>query len=306
MKKASFGALAVALGLAVTAAVSTLLAQSPAPAPRPEPRVDTRVFRVLDGRGSRLGVMVEDLTAEQRKAASGVTNGVRIGEVDRDSAAEKAGVRAGDVVVEFDGERVRSVRQFSRLVQETPDGRPVTMAVQRDGQQQTMQITPESGTMTRGFDVDGDRIRRDVERGLRGLDDLPYLDFDSPALDFDGPAFDFEGRAPRFTPRGRLGVQLDTLTPQLADFFGAKEGGVLVRSVTAGSAAEKAGLKAGDVIVSIGGDRVRDVGDLQSELRESESDEVSIGVIRDRQETTLKATIERERRSVRRPLRPAI
>lgn len=301
MKNVSFGAFATALALAVTAAVSTLLAQAPAPAPRPEPRADTRVFRVLDGRGSRLGVMVEDLTAEQLKSAGGVTNGVRIGEVDRDGAAEKAGLREGDVVVEYDGERVRSARQFSRLVQETPDGRTVSMAVQREGQRQTIEVTPQSGTMTHGFDVDGDRIRRDVERGLRGLDHLPYFNFNGPAFDFD-----FEGRPPAFAPRARLGVQLDTLTPQLADYFGAKDGGVLVTGVTAGSAAEKAGLKAGDVIVSIDGDRVRDVGDLQSELRRSESGEMSIGVIRDRKETTLKATIESERRSVRRPLRPAI
>jgi serine protease Do len=299
MKNVSFGALALALGVAVTAAVSTLLAQAPDPAPRPEPRTDTRVFRVLDGRGSRLGVMVEDLTAEQLRSAGGVTNGVRIGEVDRDGAAEKAGLREGDLVVEYDGERVRSARQFSRLVQETPDGRTVTMAVQRGGQRQTMEVTPESGTMTRGFDIDGDRIRRDVERGLRDLDHLPYFKF-------DGPVFDFEGGWPLMAPRARLGVQLDTLSPQLADYFGVKDGGVLVTGVTAGSAAEKAGLKAGDVIVSVDGDRVRDVGDLQTELRDAGDGEVSIGVIRDRQETTLKATIESERRNARRPLRPAI
>lgn len=299
MKNVSFGALALALGVAVTAAVSTLLAQAPDPAPRPEPRTDTRVFRVLDGRGSRLGVMVEDLTAEQLRAAGGVANGVRIGEVDRDGAAEKAGLREGDVVVEYDGERVRSARQFSRLVQETPDGRTVTMAVQRGGQRQTLEVAPESATMTRGFDIDGDRIRRDVERSLRDLDHLPYFKF-------DGPAFDFEGRSPLIAPRARLGVQLDTLSPQLADYFGAKDGGVLVTGVTAGSAAEKAGLTAGDVIVSVDGDRVRDVGDLQTELRDAANGEVSIGVIRDRKETTLKATIDSERRSVRRPLRPAI
>jgi S1-C subfamily serine protease len=45
--------------------------------------------------------------------------------VEADSAAAKGGVKAGDVVVEFDGERVRSARQLTRLVQETPAGRAV-------------------------------------------------------------------------------------------------------------------------------------------------------------------------------------
>lgn len=287
MKKAGFGVLAASLALGIGAAVSTLLAQTPAPAPLPDPAPSPRMreLRMLDGRGSRLGVTVQDLAAEDLKSTSGVTSGVKIEDVAREGAAAKAGLQEGDVVVEFDGERVRSARQFSRLVQETPDGQTVKMGIVRGGQKQTIDVTPDRN-MARSLEIDSDRIRRDVERSLRGLDRLPYFNFEGRPFAFDWD----EGMASR-TPRGRLGVQLDSLTPQLAEYFGATDGGVLVSGVTPGSPAEKAGLKAGDVIVSINGARVQDVNDIRSELRESPSTDLSIGIVRDKKETTLKGAI---------------
>ena len=65
-----------------------------------------------------------------------------IEEVAEDSPAAKAGLKKGDIVVEFDGERVRSVRQFTRLVQETPAGRKIQTALMRDGQKLTMTVEP--------------------------------------------------------------------------------------------------------------------------------------------------------------------
>ena len=65
--------------------------------------------------------------------------------MNEDSPAEKAGIKAGDVVVEYDGERVRSARQFTRLVQETPEGRTVAIGLLRDGKKQTVNATPEDG-----------------------------------------------------------------------------------------------------------------------------------------------------------------
>jgi S1-C subfamily serine protease len=295
MKKARIAILGAALTVGVATAVASLVAQSPEPRPDPRPPL-----MVLDGRGSQLGVVVEDLdSAELKDVAGGVTGGVRIQDVERESPAEKAGLREGDVVVEYDGEGVRSARQFTRLVQETPDGRTIAMAVVRGGQRQTISIVPEGRSAAWRFDIDGRRLGRDIERSLR---DLPRFH----EFRFDGPAFDFDMVVPRsFSPRGRLGVQLDELTPQLADYFGAKDGGVLVTSVTEGSAAEKAGLKAGDVITSVNGDRVRDYEALAAELRRIESGEVTIGILRDRKESTVKATLEassaRPRRFMRRP-----
>ena len=85
-------------------------------------------------------------------------------------------------------------------------------------------------------------------------------------------------------------MQLNPLSPQLAEYFGAAEGGALVSSITKDSAAEKAGLKAGDVITSINGDRCG-TDDLIDELRDASGD-VTIGIVRDKKATTLKATME--------------
>lgn len=279
MKNLKFGAFFVGLTLAVGGAVSVINAQDVRVAPRG--RGD--VF-VLDGRGAQLGVRVSDVDV---KAATG---GARVDEVDEDSPAEKAGLREGDVVVEYDGERVRSARQFTRLVQETPGGRTVKIAVLRNGQKQTVDATPEAGRHTWNFNIDADHIRREIERGLR---DLPAEPFEFH-FDDRGPRR-FEYRQPDWVmpymgSRGRLGVTVQSLTPELEEYFGATSGGVLVSSVARDSAAAKAGIKAGDVITSINGGRVSDSGDLMRELGNA-TGEVTIVVLRDKKEHTLKATL---------------
>ena len=294
MKKTTFAVFAFLLAGAVAVAVSSVLAQAPDTQPGSERNQQERRrprVMMLDGRGGQIGVSVDD-----------VENGVRIDEVDANSPASKAGLRTGDIVVEVDGERVRSARQFARLIQESPEGRSVNIDVLREGKRQTFDVTPE----TRGFDFDFDtaRLERDLARGLRDLE--PRLRELEPRLRefrFNGPLdFDFDV-APRITsPRGRLGVQLNEMTPELAEYFGAKDGGVLVSRVTPDSPAEKAGLKAGDVIVAVDGDRVRDTDDLVDELRDKDG-EVTLGIVRDKKESNLKATLEdaRPRTGFKRP-----
>ena len=82
-----------------------------------------------------------------------------------------------------------------------------------------------------------------------------------------------------------------------------KDGGVLVSSVNRDSAAEKAGLKAGDVITSINGDRVRHTEDLIDELRGLEDGAVTIGIVREKKESSVKATVEAKPRNPRPLLR---
>ena len=207
------------------------------------------------------------------KAATG---GVKIDEVNDDSPAQKAGIRAGDVVVDYDGERVRSARQFTRLVQETPDGRSVAIGLMRDGKKQTVNATPQDGRMTWNLGPDVDRAMRDAERGMREYRfDLPNFDFhfdDRDRTPGDREPRRFEYRVPGgMLPfisgsRGRLGVSVQSLTPDLQEYFGATSGGALVSSVTKESAAAKAGVKAGDVITSINGRRITDSDDLVREL----------------------------------------
>ncbi|HUE86864.1 MAG TPA: PDZ domain-containing protein [Vicinamibacterales bacterium] len=286
MKTAKLTILGLGLACAVGVAVSTAAAQGSG-----DNQVRPRVM-TLDGRGAQIGVVVDD-----------VAEGVRVAEVDQDSPASNAGLQAGDIIVEVDGERVRSARQFARLIQETAEGRSVALGVLRAGTRQTVNVTPESRGFWVGFD--GDALGREIARLEPRLRELePRLRELEPRLRefrFNGP-FDFDFDAlPRITsPRGRLGVRLNELTPQLAEYFGAAEGGVLVTSVTKDSPADKAGLKAGDVITTIDGERVRRTEDVIDELRNKEGD-VTVGILRDKEEATLKATIEARPRVFRRP-----
>jgi hypothetical protein len=90
-----------------------------------------------------------------------------------------------------------------------------------------------------------------------------------------------------------LGVQTESLTRQLGDFFGVKDGeGVLVRSVEKGSAAEKAGLKAGDVIVKADNEKLTDRSDLSHILRNHRTGgKMTMVVMRDKHEQTLTVTL---------------
>src|SRR6185436_4062742 len=91
--------------------------------------------------GGRIGVSVRDLDDEDAK--TGKTGGILVEEVSEGGPAEKAGLKKGDVVAEYDGEKVRSVRQFTRLVQETAPGRKVAIAVLRNGQRTPLTVEPE-------------------------------------------------------------------------------------------------------------------------------------------------------------------
>jgi S1-C subfamily serine protease len=211
-------------------------------------------------------------------------------------------MKPGDVVVEYDGERVRSTRQFTRLVQETAEGRQVPLAVLRDGQRQTLTATPEARATAWDFEIDPDQIHREVERGLDGI---RAFRLPPPA---DG--FRFDDLPGSMMPgRGRLGVTVESLTDQLAQYFGAADDGALITTVRKDSAGDKAGLKAGDVITSVNGERVRDAADLTRSVGRIDEGAVTLDYLRDKKPGTARATIEpregtRESRAPRRPVRP--
>jgi serine protease Do len=260
--------------LAILVAVAGVAALALVYAPAVEgQRAGNRDFMILRGPGSAIGATVRD-TASGDKTAGVVVEDVREG-----SAAEKAGLKRGDIIVEFDGERVRSARQFTRLVSETPPDRTVKATIVRDGRRTDVQLTPSDRASTY---FDADRLR-DRLGDLEGLADRIPFDFN---FDLDLPSM-----------RGRLGVTVQELTPQLDTYFGAK-GGVLVTSVAEGSAAEKAGLRAGDVITSVNGTAIHARNELTRSLREADG-EATIAIVRDKKEMTLKAKIEPRSRTTR-------
>jgi len=240
-----------------------------------------RAFEII-GRGSRIGVSVEDLDDADVKQ---IKAGVRVETVSPDGPADKAGIKAGDTITEFDGERVRSTLQFSRLVKETPPSRQVAVALLRAGQRVNVTVTPEQSSFSDDF---APRLL-DLPRGpMMAMPARPVTPRAArpvvPEI-FDMPGFQrFGGR--------RLGITVEGVDDQLADYFGVKEG-VLVKSVQDGSAAQKAGVKAGDVITAINGSKVYDASDVNRAIERLETTgEFTADIVRDKKPQSLKGKIE--------------
>ena len=179
------------------------------------------------GGSSYLGIGVDDITAERAKALDlKEVRGAEVTSMDIDGPAAKAGIRQGDVVLKYDGATVERGEQLTRLVRETPVGRQVEISVWRNGAAQTLTATiaARKGTV------------------IPGPGTPPF--FPSPEIEI--PVFEATWRNP---PLGIEGESLDA-QEQLAEFFGVKAG-VLVKSVVKNSAAEKAGIRAGDVVVKL-------------------------------------------------------
>ena len=264
MKKVVFGGLAL-VTLAVVALMMTPGAAAQQRDRIPAPSVNPAPFLALEGPGASIGVTVADQSGDEA--------GVLIESVQDGTPATRAGLQKGDVVLEFDGERPRSARQFTRLVRETPPGRSVKMTVMRSGSKRTLDITPEprdSVTLQRFPQITGD-VRRAFPR-----------DF---SFNFDSQGFFGEGL---FASGRRLGVMVAPLSDQLATYFGVKEG-VLVSEVVENTPAASAGLKAGDVIVAANGRSVQSATDLTREVRDTEpGSTIELRVTRDRKETSVK------------------
>ena len=220
---------------------------------------------------SFLGVGVSEIDAERAKALSlKEERGVEVKKVDEGSPAEKAGVKVGDAILEYNGQRVEGLEQFLRFVRETPVGRQVKLLISRGGASQTLSVAIGSRPPGTVFSYGGDDFRFKMPE-IR-IPDMPRS------------LMSIQSRS--------LGVESESLNSQLAEFFGVKEG-VLVRSVIKGSAAEKAGLKAGDVITKIGDQRVSNPRDISNALRSTPAGKAfPVTVMRDRKETTVNATIE--------------
>ncbi|HEU5239495.1 MAG TPA: PDZ domain-containing protein [Pyrinomonadaceae bacterium] len=242
-----------------------------------------RQFSVfLDG-GTYLGVSTEDISKENMARYSmRDVRGVGVTEVLKDSPAEKAGLRKDDVIVRFDGESVTSVRKLARLVSESAPDQTVHLTFSRGGAEQEVSVTlskQELGGLLRA------KIGDDVWQGLNK--NFPYKIERGDLGDFGDNSFFFA-----FGNR-RIGIGTQTLTKQLADYFGVKDGGVLITSVSENSPAAKAGLKAGDVITAIDGEKVTSPGDLTRALNKKETGDVSLTVIRDKTPRTVTLTPEK-------------
>ncbi len=225
---------------------------------------------------SYLGIGVAEITSERAKALGlKEERGAEVTSVAENSPAAKAGLKTGDVVLEYNGTAVQGTEQLTRLVQETPAGRAVKIVVWRNGGNQTLTATV------------GDASRRVAN--LYGFSQpWPSPQIAAPRIVIpDVPQMQMTWQSRML---GILGESLGEY-PQLGDYFGAKEG-VLVKSVTANSAAEKAGMKAGDVIVRIDDSKITDTEGIRRALARDNKNTFTVTVVRNHKEMPLTVTVE--------------
>jgi serine protease Do len=231
-----------------------------------------------------LGIEISEVNADKAKELKlAETRGVVVESVEPDSPAAKAGLKENDVILSYEGQNVEGTIQFRRLVRETPPGRSIPLSVSRDGSMQS--LTVEVGERGSG--------ENEAPAHLYGFKMPEVQQFAMPELDLSTAipdAMDFH------TPL--LGIGAEDLNGQLGDYFGAPNGeGILVREVRSGTAAEKAGLKAGDVITKVDGQAVKSTRDLRVQLRKkTDQKSVTLSVVRKGSEISVPVAIEKPRK----------
>jgi len=228
------------------------------------------------GSNAYLGVDIADVTSERVATLKlKEEKGVEVTMVDQDAPAGKAGIKEHDVILNMNGTTVESAAQLRRMIHETPPGRVITLGLSRDGQPVTVKV--QLGDRQKEFALLGPNMKNfHVE--------IPEIHV--PPVDI--PSFNMV----IVTSSERSGLTVENITPQLGEYFGVKGGnGVLVRSVEKGSRAEKAGLKAGDVIVKVNDEPVHDTSDFTHAVRSRKGGSVSVGVVRDKKEQNLQLAL---------------
>lgn len=254
--------------------------------------------------------------AEQAGGGTGTPTDleIRVSAVAEGGPAEEAGIRRGDRLLSVDGEPI-SPSVLDHLARGIPTGTEAVVGIGRDGGELEFIVEARErpcvwpGTAALAVHLDSMRVRlRDQGEALQRMQirlDTAWLErVRETAEAREAWSRAAAERATEMGERVRLmrieagtplvlgqrivaGAELSPLNQDLARYFGTTEG-LLVLSVTGGSPAERAGLLAGDVVVAIGGEDVRDLAGARTEFsRAFASPPVPVAVIREGERISL-------------------
>ena len=293
------GKYVLSLLAAIILTAGAAAAQQPAPPPAPsEPPEDFgNTFSFSFQGNGFLGVYGEDISNENMAHYHlSQARGVGITQVVPDSPAEKAGLRKDDVILRIDDENVTSVRKLNRLVSEIAPDHSVRITVSRNGSEQQLTATIGRrknfsnardlfGTDPKIWKWEGQPRVFKREGPLVNPNEFPNVEKFWDIPDNSGDLSIILGNS------RRIGVSTMELTKQLADYFGVTGGhGLLVTSVSDDGPAAKAGVKAGDVITAVDGEAVDSPLDIARAINRKKDGEVSLTVIRNRTQQTIRVT----------------
>lgn len=239
--------------------VLTLALAAPSGASKHKKHHGSRHAVQFEAEGAFLGITMQELTDELREGLnSKVEGGVLVSSVIEGSAAEAAGIKEGDIITEFGGKKVESPEALRKMIADQEVGDKIKVKVVREGKSQNVDVA------------------------LGDLADAPMAFFHGrDGLRMMPPREEMKAMIANLRPR-RLGVQAHELDEDLSSYFGVGAGeGVLVLGVEEETTAANAGIKAGDVIVGIGDDKVGSIGDIREAMSEVEKgDKIAITVVR--------------------------
>ncbi|MCC6502926.1 MAG: DegQ family serine endoprotease [Deltaproteobacteria bacterium] len=197
-----------------------------------------------------IGVSIQELTPELAKTFGlKDTNGVLISSANSGEPADKAGIKAGDIVTYFDGKRITDLSDLPRTVANTAPGRTVEVKLLRDGKEKTV------------F----------VKVGTKSDDEVAEIVIE----DNDGE------------PDKRLGLSAQAITPEIVKRLGKKvTDGVIISGMKADGPAATAGLRRGDIIREIDRKPIRNMRDYSRALSETAKNDVILFLI-ERGESTI-------------------
>jgi serine protease Do len=210
---------------------------------------------------------------------------VEIVDVEHESPAELAKLKKGDIVLEFEGNKVTSTEMLAEEIRMHKPGDDCDVKVERDGKSMNVKVKLgeySEKDILREFQFQFPRLFA-PER----VQPVPMPDFE------DSKLFRWVGGKQKY-----IGVSLQELNRDLSEHFGVEEGnGLLVAKVYEDSPAEKAGLQVGDVIVRANGERVERVAGLQKLIRDKDKGEkISVEFLRDKKRKAVEVEVDEEER----------
>jgi serine protease Do len=201
------------------------------------------------GRVSRgwLGVLIQDVTGDLAQSFGMPTpQGALVAQVQADSPADRAGFEPGDIILGYNGKPVTESAKLPPMVGRTQVGSRVPVEIIRDGESERLMV------------------------------DIGELE--EARLAARGPKTE-----PRSESADRLGVTVADLSEAQREALDVGQGGVLVEDVRPGLA-QRAGIEAGDVILMLNDERVKDAGHFQGLVQALPQGKKTVAVLVQRQE----------------------
>lgn len=232
-------------------------------------------------RTAYLGVYAQSVDEDIAEAFDlGADYGAVINEVIDDSPADNAGLRNGDVIIKFDGRKVWEYDDLLDFLEDSEPGDKVALTIAREDKNMEFEVTLAENE---GWDDDFFGWRK----------------YNSPRVNVKVPKVPRVPNAPNapnvvvWSDRNYIGVSLNDLNDQLGSYFGVEDGqGALITEVSEDTPAEKAGLKAGDVIVEVNDKPVDGYRDIKRQISKKDPGEtIAVKVLRDKQEMTFNVEI---------------